>query len=361
MLLRQVGELGLLKEIRRRFRAPETGDGGVIVGIGDDAAAFSPERGSVLVTTDLMAEGVHFDLGLISPRQLGFKLVSVNVSDIMAMAGKPRYLFLSLALREACDESLFWSLFDGIAAGAARYGLSLLGGDLSGARNDMVLSATVIGSAVAVVTRGGACPGDGIYVTGNLGDSACGLEVLRRLTDESRQRVSAHEFAAGPERAGSYTSEAVLEARGGPVTTSLPWAVAEPLLRRHLTPEARDTGFLAGKATAMIDLSDGLFVDLSRVCDESGCGASIRLDAVPLSDEMKESASLFGLDPWSLATKGGEDYEILFTSAAPPEELSAEGLAVNCIGTVTDGRRTVIDADGVESEMKPEGYQHFGA
>lgn len=358
MLLRQVGELGLLKEIRERFSRRETGDGGVVVGIGDDAAAFSPEPGSVLVTTDLMAEGVHFDLGFTSPLQLGFKLVSVNVSDIMAMGGRPRYLFLSLAMRESCDDSFFRGLYDGIAAAIAGYGLSLLGGDLSGARNDIILSATVVGSVSSAVTRGAARPGDRIYVTGTLGDSACGLEALRRLSDESKRRVRAVGFAAGPEGGSPAGGDPDLSLRDG--VTALPWGVAEPLLRRHLTPEARDTGSFAGRATAMIDLSDGLFIDLSRVCDESGCGARVMLDAVPISAETKQAAALLGLDPLSLATGGGEDYEILFTSTVPPDELPAGGLKVSCIGVITESSRIVVDAAGKEFELKPEGYQHFG-
>src|SRR5208337_545297 len=169
MQLRLIGELRLLEEIRRRFNVPaQKGDSGIIIGIGDDAAAFAPpveKIEKVLVTTDLMHEGVHFDLSYTAPFHLGFKLVSVNVSDIMAMGGTPRYLFLALSMKGDTDETFFREFYDGIASASGQYGVALLGGDLSAARNDMVLSATVIGTGTKIVTRSGADPGDRIYVT----------------------------------------------------------------------------------------------------------------------------------------------------------------------------------------------------
>lgn len=147
-----------------------------------------------------------------------------------------------------------------------------------------------------------------------------------------------------------------------PVT--LDWKVAEPLLRRHLMPVARDSGAYAERATSMIDISDGLFIDLCRICDESKVGARVYLEKIPLSDEMKYAAEIMGLDPLRLASSGGEDYELLFTAPPtphiPPLEWGTGGVKVTCIGEITGRRRVVVDSRGKESVLKPEGYRHFG-
>ena len=379
MQLRHVGELNLLKEIRKRFSsAPQTEDSGIIIGIGDDAAVIAPRKEKLLVTTDMMNEGVHFDLGFTAPFPLGFKLVSVNVSDIMAMGGRPAYLFLNIALKNDADEDFFWGLYEGISAALDAYKVKLLGGDLSSALHDMVLSATVIGVGDKVITRGGASAGDKIYVTSTVGDSACGLEILKRLTPESRNMVQSSKFKVQSEG----KEKKLLSLSQGASTVFLDRHIAGPLLRRHLMPVARDSGRVSPYATSMIDVSDGLFIDLCRLCDESKTGARVYLDRIPVSNEMRQAAELLGLDPLYLATSGGEDYELLFT--APPDinisdELSVMSnelkekdtsritdyaslpLKVTCIGEITTESRTVVDKTGRESILRSEGYQHFGA
>ncbi len=271
----------------------------------------------------MMNEGVHFDLSFITPFQLGYKLVSVNVSDIYAMGGRPLYLFLDLAMKGETEEEFLWELYDGLAAAMDTYGVKLLGGDLCGVRSDMVLSATVMGTSEKPILRSGASAGDRVYVTGTLGDSACGLEILKR-----------HGVPEG----------------------------ASPLVQRHLMPMARESSSLSRCATAMIDISDGLFIDLTRLCDESGSGVRIIAERLPLSEEMKREAGAMGLDPFHLATAGGEDYELLFTAPAdcpvPPE--IAGGVRVTCIGEITGGERLLVDGQGRESILRGEGYQHFG-
>ncbi|MBI3592192.1 MAG: thiamine-phosphate kinase [Nitrospirae bacterium] len=323
------------------------------MGIGDDAAVIDPRKEKVLITTDMMHEGIHFDLSFTAPFQLGFKLVSVNVSDIMAMGGQPRYLFLNIAVKKDVDEVFFWNLFEGISEAMGIYGVKLLGGDLSSAANDMVLSATVIGGGDKIITRGGASVGDKIYVTSTTGDSACGLEILKRLTPESKKAVA----VLGDKKAKDFP-DLILSV--GPDRLTLEWDIAEPLLRRHLMPVARDSSRLVPYAKAMIDVSDGLFIDLSRMCDESNAGARIYLDRIPISDEMRYAAGIIGLDPLSLATSGGEDYELLFTA---PVGLIEEDSAVKatCIGEIIEKDRIVVDSTGRESAMKVEGYQHFGS
>ena len=396
MQLRHIGELDLLKEVRRRFSSSsQIEDGGVIVGIGDDAAVIAPRKEKLLVTTDMMNEGVHFDLGYTSPFPLGFKLVSVNVSDIMAMGGRPEYLFLDIALKGDADEGFFRELYDGIAAALDVYGMHLLGGDLTSAFRDAVLSATVLGSAGRVVTRGGASPGDKIYVTSTVGDSACGLEILKRLDAESRKTVTSNKFQVtskdSKDQDSSLVTRHLLLSKGSSLGT-LEWETAEPLIRRHLMPVARESRSIAPYATAMIDVSDGLFMDLCRICDESGTGARVYLDRIPVSGEMRQAAGLMGLDPMHFATTGGEDYELLFTAndrdalsvmrnelkdnpSQPPltkggsrggdasriTHHASRSFTVTCIGEITKEDRVVVDAAGRESVLKAEGYQHFGS
>ncbi|MBF0327778.1 MAG: thiamine-phosphate kinase [Nitrospirae bacterium] len=327
MRLNQAGELTLLKKLKDSFRSSESS---VIVGIGDDAAVIAPQKQQLLVTTDMMNEGVHFDLSFTSAFQLGFKLVSVNVSDIFAMAGTPKYLFLNISMNDTDTTKFFDELYEGIACAMKVYGISLLGGDLTGALNDMLLSATVIGTTEKAVTRKGALVGDRIYVTGTLGDSACGLELLKRMMPEDKEAVRA----------------------------SRDLSSAQPLICRHLMPLAREASKIAPVANAMIDISDGLFIDLSRICDESGKGAKIYLDKLPLSEDLKKACGFLKLDALRIATTGGEDYELLFTA---PANADMAAIRATCIGEITEEARIVVDTSGRETELKAEGYQHFGA
>jgi thiamine-monophosphate kinase len=357
MRLFQTGELKLLQEVRKRFRlGPD--ESGVIVGIGDDAAVIAPHKKKILVTTDMMNEGVHFDLGYTSPLHLGFKLVSVNVSDIMAMGGLPKYLFLDLAFTRDVDDKFFKGIYDGIERAMALYGMQLLGGDLCSARNDTVLAATVIGEGEKVITRGGAVPGDRIYLTSSTGDSACGLEILRRLEDKERERVKKTVGAYGD----THGKIEALEFKTDGKKVKIEWEVAAPLLNRHLIPVARDSSDIAPYASSMLDVSDGLFIDLCRICDESNTGAIIYLDNIPLSKELKQACGVLGSDMLNLAISGGEDYEILFTAADFPLESynKSHDIIVSYIGEITNEERAVIDNMGRKSPLKAEGYQHFG-
>lgn len=362
MRLHQIGELKLLKEVRERFSSTSKEDRSIIVGIGDDAAVIAPQKERIIVTTDMMNEGIHFDLSYTSPFHLGFKLVSVNVSDIMAMGGQPMYLFLNLSMKKDTEEEFFWRFYDGVLSAMDIYGVKLLGGDMSAAENDMVISATVIGQADEIITRGSASVGDKIYITSTLGDSACGLALLQRLTDESRYRVKGYEFRVKSKKQKKKDEKALSLTHNSKLLT-LNWSTAEPLLKRHLMPVARDSTELTNHATSMIDISDGLFVDLSRICDECNVGAVVYSESIPLSKEMKYAADIMGLDPFMLATSGGEDYELLFTAADFPESTynKSHNIKVSCIGRIIEKKRVVIDKTGRKSALKVKGYQHFGS
>jgi thiamine-monophosphate kinase len=326
MKLYQIGELSLLDRIRSRFggRARD-----VIAGIGDDSAVVIPRDRPLLLTTDMMTEGVHFDLAFVTCFQIGFKLVSVNVSDIYAMGGVPRFLLLNLAMEKRTEEECIESFFEGIRSAMGVYSLKLIGGDLSSSASGMAVSATLMGYAEKPVMRSGARPGDSVYVTGAIGDSACGLELLKRI--------------------GRPLSIETGERTDRP----LKWPTMQPLLRRHLLPEARRPGRIAKVATAMIDVSDGLFIDLSRLCDESGVGARIYMRHLPVSREMKRAASALGLDAYTLAASGGEDYELLFSG---PPDIKVDAVR---IGEITETGRVFVDANGKERHFSPEGYRHW--
>lgn len=326
MKLTEIGELTLLKEIRTRFSCRVKD---IIAGIGDDAAVIVPPEQSLLLTTDIMAEGIHFNLDFVTPYQVAFKLVTSNVSDIYAMGGTPRFMLLNMAMGKDTDEEFVISFFKGLKKAMDLYRIKLIGGDLSSSRSGHVVSATLTGHVKKAVMRSGARPGDRIYVTGNLGDSACGLELLKLI---NRQLYLEDEDKTN---------------------SPLKWPVMKPLVERHLLPVARDPKKLRGLATAMIDISDGLFIDLLRICDESRVGARVYLKQIPLSSSMKKASASLGIEPYRLATSGGEDYELLFT--APRNRK----VAAVCVGEITEAKRVIVDADKNERALLPEGYQHW--
>lgn len=350
-----VGELLLLDRIRERFKSKSEN---IIAGIGDDAAVIKPANRNLLVTTDMMVEKVHFDLRYMTPYQLGSKLISVNVSDVYAMGGLPAFVLLNIALNRNTEAAFVDMLFDGIQDALKAYKIVLIGGDLSESKKDLVLSATLIGYAEKQILRSGAKAGDRIYVTGNLGDSACGLELLKRIKCQvplTKDRPVAPgdslRRAIGVRR--SAKNSALRIPHSAFLRLGLSWEVVEPLVRRHLMPEARNPKKIVQYATAMIDISDGLQLDLTRICKESKVGARIFKEKIPISAEMKEAASLLGLSPLGLALTGGEDYELLFT--APPEKK------VNAIyiGDIVKSKKSIVDSSGKEKPFSAEGYRHF--
>lgn len=325
MKLSEVGELPLLEIIRKRFRGKTSR---LVLGIGDDAAVIRPKNTNMLLTTDMMVEGVHFDLRWTTPYQLGFKLVSVNVSDIYAMGGTPEFLLINFAAGKDTDYGFFEEIFDGIENAIKKYGISLIGGDVSSS-DRITLSATVTGYSSKVLRRSGARTGDRIYVTGYLGEAACGLEMMKRI----KKKVKIE--------------------KGQKAKLPLKWDLALPLIQRHLLPVARNPERFIKKASSMIDISDGLLIDLSRICSESRVGARIFTCKIPLSDELKKTAEYIGLSPLELALSGGEDYELLFT-AHEREKVSAY-----CIGEIINTGMQLVDDKGKRNKVSVKGYQHF--
>jgi thiamine-monophosphate kinase len=331
--LSELGELGLIQRVRRRLPPPGPA---VLVGLGDDTAVVAwPADRLLLLTTDTLVEDVHFRRATATLRDVGAKALAVNLSDIAAMGGEPRFALLALACPPDCAVADLDELYAGLLETAAAHGVDLIGGDTCTAPDRLVVTVTLAGAADGPpLTRGGARPGDAILVTGTLGASAAGLAVL--------------------ERAPAGVAAA---------------ALAE-LARAHRRPTARVAEGrvirAAGGATAMIDLSDGLATDLAHIAEESGVGARIRLGALPVSEATRAAARALAESPRAWAVSGGEDYELLFTAApdraaALAARVTAEtGTPVSRIGEVRPAAEGVVflDEAGEPVEVRP-GFEHF--
>lgn len=326
MNLRSLGEFGLIDRISARTRSAP----GVIRGIGDDAAAIEPSPGCIqLVTSDMLLEGVHFDLSYTPAEMLGRKSLAVNLSDIAAMGGNPRWFLLSLGLPAALPLEFVDRFVAGLLAMADEHNVALIGGDTCSSKSGLVISITLMGEQhpAKVVYRNNALPGDLVCVTGTIGDSSLGLAQLR---------------------AGITAGNAV---------------------SRHLDPSPRCAAGRAlaeaGIPTAMIDVSDGLLADLEHILKGSGTGATVHTDNIPLSAHFIETAPSFTEDPLMLAMTGGEDYELLLT--LPPELhdrahrlTTAAGVPLTVIGEVTlPTGLSVVDREGNSRDSATHGFSHF--
>jgi thiamine-monophosphate kinase len=349
MKLSQFGELSLLEQLKKHFKKTSKK---IIVGIGDDSAVIKPIQKNLLVTTDMMVEGIHFDRRFITPYQLGFKLISVNVSDICAMGGTPLYMLLNIAVNKKIDTTVIEQFFEGVKDAQRRYDTILIGGDLSAIHDGMVIAATILGHADRHISRSGAAVGDRIYITGCVGDSAGGLEILKKIKKPVPLETISKEQRSKSRELRNKRRDSLSSVRRLLLQTGLSWDIVEPLLRRHLLPEARYPYKLRG-ATSMIDVSDGLLIDLSRICDESKVGALIYREKIPLSPEFKKVASYLGFSPLHVALSGGEDYELLFT--APPQKR----LKAIHIGEIIKRGRFIADHTGRKKPFSAKGYQHF--
>lgn len=335
MRLRRAGESKVIEILRKRHRraAPN-----VRIGIGDDTALIRRTSGrDMLLTTDLLVEGVDFDLAWTTFREIGYKAMAANLSDIASMGGVPLYALASIALPGKTSMASVRQLYRGLTDLARRYGVHLIGGDTSSTPGEVMVSVTLIGEVEPrrAIRRSGARPGDRIFVTGTLGDARAGLERLEHPRRGGRN--------GGGDRA---------------------------LVRRflHPSPRVREGRILAerGLATAMIDLSDGLSTDLHHLCDASGVGATLDPDRLPVSPSLRKFARRRHADPVRYALSGGEDFELLFTvkSSKVPEllRLGASGkLNSTMIGEI-EPRRSGVTTRGARrrrTKLAPGGYEHF--
>jgi len=316
-----VGEFGFLSRLLPGMRSAP----GVVVGPGQDCAVIRCGRRRYLFTVDALVEGVHFERGWFSARQLGRKGFLVNASDAAAMGGRPRFCVVNLAVPTEYPVHELIALQGGIVEAASETGAAVVGGNLTRALQLSVSVALLAEAPKRIVTRRGARRGDHIYVTGTLGDAALGCRTL----------------------SGGTARTAVYSVR----------RFREPSPRLHAGQVLVDSGI----ASAMIDVSDGLVQDLGHICDESIVGAVIRSNTIPLSPTYRRA---LGADA-TLALQGGEDYELLWTVPKRHmkrlERIRARlGCPITCIGEIVAGPGVcLIGADGREAHLGTSGYDHF--
>jgi thiamine-monophosphate kinase len=353
---RKMGELALIERIRSEWGAASRGiHSHIALGIGDDCAILRPPRGhELLVTTDFSLEGRHFRRDLHSPESVGYRTLARGLSDLAAMGARPLAAFLSLALPAellATRAGRTWieRFFTGLRALADQHQVPLAGGDTSESPCGLVLADVVlIGSAPAgrALRRSGARPGDMLYVTSLLGGAAAELTAMEHRAAKSKSNLKPPVAPSIPRswRNGSESGPDMLTAH--PHLFPQPRiAVAQALLRRRL-------------ATAAIDLSDGLSTDLAHLCRESGVGAEVSVDALPIHPLALDVGLSNAL---SLVLHGGEDYELLF--AAPPTARvprTLAGIAITRIGSLVRGNSiSLLDPQGRRSPFQPGGWEHF--
>jgi len=368
-----MNEFDFIRRLREQTRSRKHSSR-VISGIGDDAAliAQTADR-NLVVTADLLIEGVDFSRDSASPRLLGHKALAVSLSDIAAMGARPFWSLVSIGMpREVWQDNFKDEFFAGYLELADQFGVTLAGGDVSEAKDGIAIDSIVMGEVGtgAAVLRSGASAGDQIYVTGTLGGAAAGLKLIemgaRLGTSGLASLPHASKRPSVPENDKRGSSPTVREALDQDAQTSEIKDI-EALLLRQLRPSPRvGWGIILGEerlATSMIDISDGLSSDLSHICSESNTGALIQSSAVPIDEAVTRLCGRRALDPLALALHGGEDFELLFTvrpSDAARLPKRVDGVAVSHIGEVTDQPGKIRIAEkGRVWDLPPQGFEHF--
>jgi len=333
----QLGEFGLIDRISKNFSLTNTTS---LKGIGDDAAVLAAGEDALLVSTDMLVEGIHFDLSYIPLQHLGYKAVAVNVSDIAAMNGKAEQITVSIALSNRFSVEAVDTLYAGIKAACENYKVDLVGGDTTASVSGLIISITVVGRATKekIAYRSGAKNGDIICVTGDLGAAFMGLQVLQREKEV---------FQANPEMQPDLEK-------------------FEYMVRRQLKPEARTEIILdleeAGVIpTSMIDISDGLASELLHIAKNSGVGIRLFEDKVPIDQTTFETAVEFKIDPITCALNGGEDYELLFTIHQNDHDKIKNHPDIHLIGYIHEkkGENIMITKQGNVVPLRAQGWDHF--
>ncbi len=322
-----LGERALVERITGRLAMPSW----VVVGPGDDAAVLEPERGALdVLTTDAQIEGVHFDRRFVPPEAIGHRALAVNLSDLAAMGAKPRAALLSLALPDALDVSVLDRMLDGLISHAADHSVAVIGGNITRSPGPLVVDVTATGTVRPRrrLTRGGARPGDSLFVTGTIGNASVGLRALEQ----------AEQLA--------YPTSA----------------------QRFLKPEPRvRAGLMLGRnraASACMDLSDGLADAVRQIAEASHIGMTLDASALPIDNEVRHWHDAHGNDVINAAIGDGEDYELLFTVRPAHHGRLRDvrkrigNLRLTRIGVVTKERRLIVRTADGERDL-PTGFEHF--
>ncbi len=355
-----MGEFGLIKHLTKDT---ENKNESTFKGVGDDCAVICPETGmQTLVTTDMLMEGVHFDLTYMPLRHLGYKAVMVNLSDIYAMNGTPRQITVSLAISKRFMVEDIEELYSGMKLACQQHGVDIVGGDTTSSMTGLAISITAIGTAKSedIAYRNGAKETDLICVSGNLGAAYMGLQILEREKAVYNQQVA--ETTRQAQKNGTSVEEAIAQ------IPQPDFAGKEYLLERQMKPEARkdivEKLRLANvKITSMIDISDGLSSELMHICEQSQCGCRIYEERIPLDYQTAVAAEEFNMNVSTCALNGGEDYELLFTVPLTANEIVSAIEDVKVIGYITKPElgKALICRDGSEFELKAQGWNHMNA
>lgn len=332
-----MGEFGLIRHLTSDLvtRQPST-----LLGVGDDAAVIDAGDKRVLVSTDMLCEGVHFDLAYTPLKHLGYKSIIVNLSDICAMNAVPTQVTVSLALSNRFSLEAVEELYAGMRKACELYSVDLVGGDTTSSLSGLVISVTVmgLGESDRIVRRSGAQAGDLLVVSGELGGAYMGLQVLER---------EKHVFKEAPGAQPDLTG-------------------FDYVLERQLKPEARmdvvrELVQLKLKPSAMIDVSDGLSSEIFHLCTESGLGVKVFEEKLPINPETYEVARAFNLDPTVCMLNGGEDYELLFTVPQSEADQIMNHPMFSIIGYLTDDpkERRLIAKNGAEADLEAQGWEAF--
>ena len=330
----QLGEFELIRRLTQEIKHQQSS---TLLGVGDDAAVIDSGDKRVVISTDMLIEGVHFDMSYAPLKHLGYKAVVVNLSDICAMNAIPTQVTVSLAVSSRFSVEALDELYTGIHKACEVYGVDLVGGDTSSSLSGLMISVTAVGLVAAdqAVTRSGAKPGDLLVVTGDLGSAYMGLQILEREKEV---------FKSAPMAQPDLTDH-------------------QELLERQLKPEARtdiirELKDMNLKPTAMIDISDGLASETFHLCASSGCGVRIYEDKLPINPHAYETARAFNLDPTLCMLSGGEDYELLFTIDQSEFEKVRNLPKLSVIGHMVENtaEKTLVTKNGVEAPLKAQGW-----
>ncbi|MCB0793557.1 MAG: thiamine-phosphate kinase [Flavobacteriales bacterium] len=334
--LSELGEFGLIERISSKVDLTQAG---TIKGIGDDAAVIDPGTEYQVVTSDMLVEGVHFDLSYVPLKHLGYKAVVVNLSDILAMNATPHQITVSLALSNRFPVEAVDELYAGILLACRNYGVDLVGGDTCSSTSGMIIGVTAVGTALkgTIVYRSGAKEHDLLVVSGDLGGAYVGLQVLER------EKAVFAEIGTQPDLEGH-----------------------DYILERQLKPEARKDviELLNGMKvlpTSMIDISDGLASDALHLAKASGTGVRIFDEKLPIDPATYGTARDFELDPTTCALNGGEDYELLFTIPLNDHDKVKGNPHLTVIGHMTHASEGchLVDKQGVLHPLTAQGWNAF--
>ena len=340
MEIADLGEFGLIKHLTKDIKPKNTS---TLYGIGDDCAVLHYPDKEVLVTTDLLMEGVHFDLTYMPLKHLGYKAAMVNLSDIFAMGGTPRQLVVSIALSKRFTVEDMEQFYEGLRLACDKWNVDIVGGDTTSSYTGLAISITAVGEAHKdeIIYRNGAKPTDLICVSGDLGAAYMGLQLLEREKEVFYQQLDESKKAeANPDFAGK-----------------------EYLLERQMKPEARGDVIqqlqaMNIKPTAMMDISDGLSSELFHICEQGHCGCRLYENNIPIDYQTAVMAEEMNLNVITCALNGGEDYELLFTVPIGDKDKIEAMKDVKLIGYITEEKygKILVTRDDKEFDLKAQGW-----